>query len=372
MLPFIEARCNALPSFFYCFATPMPPKKRAKKPSGLRRDEAPCPAPTQGSTAEDSKDEAMGERPQGQASSSAEAPKTLPEVWAVRQSTPSGATCKSDMPLADPTCVSDSRASADKPRPSMLATILGMSGNKAPPTLVQPDTKQGLPVSRRARLALKRAASTPDIAEEICVGDGFSILNEASNIYACRLASEAYKRLQHCPNPFRVATGCSGTDVWAECVFKAFEHIGGAGLPRITPKVVFGCESNCDKQNYLLKLDHFQNDSDTCLFDDIKLLGEPKAFCVRHGKMCTVRTVDSWCCGFSCTAVSHANPNAADALGTLNDDDASNASALTFQGNMNYVKAHRPLMVTNENVEGLDDTGIDESTVSNLEIVKHS
>lgn len=148
----------------------------------------------------------------------------------------------------------------------------------------------------------------------------------------------------------------------------------------------FSCENNKAKQKWIANLLDVRNLFDagsaspdwmvqlrekSCIFQDIKDLGEVEAGCCRHGKLCTVPSVDCLLIGTSCKDLSRANSSVDRTKLVFSQDTSKGASAQTFRGMLAYCKGHRPGFVIFENVDSIDDK-VTANTETNLSLLMNA
>jgi site-specific DNA-cytosine methylase len=130
-------------------------------------------------------------------------------------------------------------------------------------------------------------------------------------------------------------------------------------FPGMRTKHAFACESDAKKRLFISRM--FPS-LDSLFVNVFNLNGERSVSSKTAGAV-EVRQVPSvtlFVCGFSCTSISPLNPHSKQhrAAGFK----SSSQTASTYQGQLKYIKKHRPLIVINENVESLNWASSDTSS----------
>ena len=268
----------------------------------------------------------------------------------------------------------DHQASVKRPLPehaSFLDAALALTNIVAPPPRAQMLQK----TKRQRTLARARSFETAsdDADQDAQPRDTDALLewtlsrfNKKTDKRAVR-ALVAAVRDRSLPRPLVVASACSGTDIWADCVETLCDDLGEQSLSAAPTRIAFACDIDATVQRYLRLKEQVVRD-DACIFDNALDLASLKAKCVKHGLPggCTVPGSHTFGFGSSCKDLSSENPNCSASKG--NPLSGNGTSSTTFLGSMSYVRVHRPALVMMENVTGMDDTGDDDSQLSNLQI----
>lgn len=175
---------------------------------------------------------------------------------------------------------------------------------------------------------------------------------------------------------------CSGSE-GAHYVIEACNKAMAEAKLDVKFRHSFSCENNKAKQKWIANLLGVRNLFDdggaspewsvqlrekSCIFEDIKTLGDVEAGCCRHGKLCTVPSVDCLLIGTSCKDLSRANSSVDRTKLVLSQETSRGASAQTFRGMLAYCKGHRPGFVIFENVDSIDDK-VTANTETNLSLL---
>ena len=157
------------------------------------------------------------------------------------------------------------------------------------------------------------------------------------------------------PLPYRLASACSGTEIWTDCHEVLFSDIEDSTMHPAKTKLEFVCDSDGVVQEYLKRKDEVIRD-DACVFEKAEDLGRERAKCCRHSREdgCLVPACHGFAFGFSCKWLSRANKDHCQAKGNVSSGN-ENCSQVTYQSSMSYIGIHRPAMCLLENVETLDE-----------------
>eukprot|EP00959_Pyramimonas_sp_CCMP1952_P441822 9249358-Pyramimonas_sp.AAC.1 len=129
--------------------------------------------------------------------------------------------------------------------------------------------------------------------------------------------------------------------------------------------VVFACESDKKKQQYLSK--YVFQDDDRCVFEDICAMGGEQAVCCVHKgpkgekQECRITmfedTLTMCICGWSCRDLSKMNKKFTNKANVLSQ--TGNTSQTTFAGLVDFLANHRPAVWIGENVDEMSKVSSD-------------